>query len=132
MRSPQPSIPKPAKSSAPPESHVRPGYETPAISAGAAAVRLALRPCRKVAWFCYAPLADFYSAVDTSVKVTQKVAVGTTLPTSVELYPLPADLGLKSDYRYGVVGGVAICVGIGFGTISRVTILLPHAARSMI
>jgi hypothetical protein len=29
-------------------------------------------------------------------------------------------------------GGVAICVGIGFGTISRVTILLPHAARSMI
>ena len=26
--------------------------------------RLALRPCRKVAWFCYAPLADFYSAVD--------------------------------------------------------------------
>jgi hypothetical protein len=38
-----------------------------------------------------------------SVKVTQKVAVGTALPTSVELYPLPADLGLKSDYRYGVV-----------------------------
>jgi hypothetical protein len=31
-----------------------------------------------------------------------------------------------------VLGGVAICVGIGFGTISRVTILLPHAARSMI
>ena len=27
-------------------------------------MRLALRPCRKVAWFCYAPLADFYSAVD--------------------------------------------------------------------
>jgi hypothetical protein len=33
--------------------------------AGAAAVRLALRPCRKVAGFCYAPLADFYSAVGT-------------------------------------------------------------------
>jgi hypothetical protein len=33
------------------------------------------------------------------VKVTQKVAGGTVLPTSVELYPLPADLGLKSDYR---------------------------------
>jgi transposase len=47
-----------------PESRVRPGCEILAISAGAAAVRLALRPCRKVAWFCYAPLADFYSAVD--------------------------------------------------------------------
>ena len=30
------------------------------------------------------------------------------------------------------VGGVAICVGIEFGAISRVTILPPHAARSMI
>ena len=29
-------------------------------------------------------------------------------------------------------GGVAICVGIEFGAISRVTILPPHAARSMI
>ena len=28
--------------------------------------------------------------------------------------------------------GVAICVGIEFGAISRVTILPPHAARSMI
>ena len=27
-------------------------------------LHLALRPCRKVAWFCYAPLADFYSAID--------------------------------------------------------------------
>ena len=65
MRSPQPPIPKPAKSSAPPESHVRPGCEILAISAGADAARLALRPCRKAAWFCYAPLAGFYSAVDT-------------------------------------------------------------------
>ena len=45
-----------------------------------------------------------------SVKVTQKVAVGTVLPTSVELYPLPADLGLKSDYRYGVVNEHTVLV----------------------
>jgi Protein of unknown function (DUF1236) len=45
-----------------------------------------------------------------SVKVTQKVAVGTALPTSVELYPLPADLGLKSDYRYGVVNEHTVLV----------------------
>jgi hypothetical protein len=45
-----------------------------------------------------------------SVKVTQKVAVGTTLPASVELYPLPADLGLKSDYRYGVVNEHTVLV----------------------
>jgi hypothetical protein len=61
MRSPQPPIQKPAKSSAPPESHVRPGYETPAISAGAAVAR---RARRKLACFCSAPMAGFYSAVD--------------------------------------------------------------------
>ena len=66
MRPPQPPIPKPAKSSAPPESHVRPGYETPAISAGADVAHRALRPRRKLAWFCSAPMAGFYSAVDTN------------------------------------------------------------------
>jgi hypothetical protein len=45
-----------------------------------------------------------------SVKVTQKVAVGAILPTNVELYPLPADLGLKSDYRYGVVNEHTVLV----------------------
>jgi hypothetical protein len=45
-----------------------------------------------------------------SVKVTEKVAVGTVLPASVELYPLPADLGLKSDYRYGVVNEHTVLV----------------------
>ena len=64
MRPPQPPIPKPAKLPPLPESRIRPGCEILAISAGADAGRLALRPCRKVAWFCYAPLADFYSAVD--------------------------------------------------------------------
>ncbi len=45
-----------------------------------------------------------------SVKVTEKVAVGTVLPTSVELYPLPADLGAKGDYRYGVVNEHTVLV----------------------
>ena len=45
-----------------------------------------------------------------SVKVTEKVAVGTALPTSVELYPLPADLGVKGDYRYGVVNEHTVLV----------------------
>jgi hypothetical protein len=64
MRSPQPPIPKPAKSSQIPESHGRPGYETPAISAGAAVARRARCPRRKLACFCSAPMAGFYSAVD--------------------------------------------------------------------
>jgi hypothetical protein len=41
-----------------------PGYETPAISAGAAVVRRAQCPCRKMACFCSAPTAGIYSAVD--------------------------------------------------------------------
>ena len=45
-----------------------------------------------------------------SVKVTEKVAVGTVLPTSVELYPLPTDLGVKGDYRYGVVNEHTVLV----------------------
>jgi hypothetical protein len=48
MRPPQPPIPKPAKLPPLPESRIRPGCETPAISAGADAARLALSPRRKV------------------------------------------------------------------------------------
>ncbi len=59
MRSPQPPIPKPAKSSQIPESHGRPGYETPAISAGAAVARRARCPRRKLACFCSAQMAGF-------------------------------------------------------------------------
>lgn len=45
-----------------------------------------------------------------SVKVTEKVAVGVTLPARVELYPLPAHLGVKGDYRYGVVNDHIVLV----------------------
>ena len=44
LTKPQSQIPKPAKSSAPHENRSRPGYETPAISAGADAARLARCP----------------------------------------------------------------------------------------
>jgi len=71
MRSPQPPIPKPAKSSAPPESLGRPGYETPAISAGAAVARRARCPRRKLACFCSGPLAGFYFGVDTGREGTR-------------------------------------------------------------
>jgi hypothetical protein len=50
-------IRKPAKPSVLPECRVRPGYETPTISAGGG------RVTSKLAWFCSAPMAWFYSAV---------------------------------------------------------------------
>jgi hypothetical protein len=45
-----------------------------------------------------------------SIRVTEKLAVGTVLPSSVELYPLPANLGVKSDYRYSVVNEHTVLV----------------------
>jgi hypothetical protein len=45
-----------------------------------------------------------------SVKVTEKLAVGNILPTNVELYPLPADIGIKDDYRYSVVNDHTVLV----------------------
>jgi hypothetical protein len=50
-----------------PESHIRPGCETPAIFAGPDAARRALCPCRKLAWFYSAPQAWFYSVIDTAL-----------------------------------------------------------------
>ncbi len=45
-----------------------------------------------------------------SVKVTEKVVVGTVLPTRVELYTLPSDLGVMGDYRYSVVNEHTVLV----------------------
>jgi hypothetical protein len=61
---PDPPIQKPAKSSPLPERRVRPGCETPAISAGADR-RVVFDPRRKPACSSSGPLADVYSAVDT-------------------------------------------------------------------
>ena len=45
-----------------------------------------------------------------SVKVSEKVAVGTILPMTVELHTLPADLAIKGDYRYAVVNDQLVLV----------------------
>jgi hypothetical protein len=45
-----------------------------------------------------------------SVSTTEKLAVGTVLPSAVELYPLPASLGVKSEYRYSVVNEHTVLV----------------------
>jgi hypothetical protein len=45
-----------------------------------------------------------------SVKVSEKVAVGTVLPPTVELHALPADLGVTGDYRYAVVNEQLVLV----------------------
>lgn len=45
-----------------------------------------------------------------SVKVTEKLAVGAILPNNVELYPVPADIGVKGDYRYSVVNDHTVLV----------------------
>ncbi len=38
-----------------------------------------------------------------SVKMTEKLAVGTVLPRHVELHAVPAEIGLAGDVRYSVV-----------------------------
>jgi DNA replication protein DnaC len=86
---PRPPIPKPPKSSAPHENRVLPGYETPAISAGADAARLARCPRRKLAWFCSAPLAGFWSAVDSRPRSTEKAPSGVLPIVPKELLYIP-------------------------------------------
>ena len=45
-----------------------------------------------------------------SVKVTEKVAVGETLPSSVQFYAIPADVGVQTQYRYTVVNDRTVLV----------------------
>ncbi len=45
-----------------------------------------------------------------SVKLTDKLTVGAILPNNVELYPLPADIGVKGDYRYGIVNDHTVLI----------------------
>src|SRR3977135_1519060 len=92
MRSPQPLIPKPAKSSAPPKSRVRPGYETPAISARGGRGTSNSTPSRKLACFCSAPMAGFYSAVDIVLRVKDE------LTTAIDAR-MPGDLARAADDR---------------------------------
>jgi Protein of unknown function (DUF1236) len=45
-----------------------------------------------------------------SVKLTDKLTVGAILPSNVELYPLPADIGVKGDYRYSIVNDHTVLI----------------------
>lgn len=45
-----------------------------------------------------------------SVRVTDEVEVGYRIPTRVRLYPVPASVGLRSDYRYAVVNNRRVLV----------------------
>jgi hypothetical protein len=44
-----------------------------------------------------------------SVKVTEQVSVGSTLPASTEIYSFPADVGV-TNYRYSVVNDRTVIV----------------------
>lgn len=45
-----------------------------------------------------------------SVRIEEDVAVGSTLPGSVTYYEIPADVGVKTTYRYTVVNGRTVLV----------------------
>jgi hypothetical protein len=45
-----------------------------------------------------------------SVRVQDRVVVGEPLPQSVELYPVPADVGVRTEYRYSVVNDRTVLV----------------------
>ena len=55
-----------------------------------------------------------------SVKVTEKVAVGETLPSSVQFYALPADVGVQTQYRYTVVNDRTVLVDPGTRKVIQV------------
>jgi hypothetical protein len=45
-----------------------------------------------------------------SVRVTERVTVGEELPSSVELYSVPTDVGVRTEYRYTVVNDQTVLV----------------------
>jgi hypothetical protein len=48
-----------------------------------------------------------------SVRVQEQVVVGQPLPRTVELYELPPDVGVRTEYRYGVVNNHRVIVEPG-------------------
>jgi hypothetical protein len=56
----------------------------------------------------------------SSVKVTEKVAVGETLPSSVQFYAIPADAGVQTQYRYTVVNDRTVLVDPGTRRVIQV------------
>ena len=45
-----------------------------------------------------------------SVRVTERVVVGEPLPQQVELYAIPADVGVQTQYRYSIVNDQTVLV----------------------
>ncbi|PSC06404.1 hypothetical protein SLNSH_03740 [Alsobacter soli] len=45
-----------------------------------------------------------------SVSYNERVVVGEPLPERVELYPIPADVGVKTTYRYSVINNRTVLV----------------------
>jgi hypothetical protein len=45
-----------------------------------------------------------------SVRVTERVTVGKELPSSVEVYSVPVDAGVRTEYRYTVVNDRTVLV----------------------
>ncbi|WP_460451359.1 DUF1236 domain-containing protein [Alsobacter sp. SYSU BS001988] len=45
-----------------------------------------------------------------SVTYREKVVVGEPLPQTVELYPVPADVGVQTQYRYSVINDRTVLV----------------------
>jgi hypothetical protein len=45
-----------------------------------------------------------------SVRVTERVTVGEELPSSVEVYSVPEDVGVRTEYRYTVVNDQTVLV----------------------
>ena len=55
-----------------------------------------------------------------SVRVQEDVAVGAALPSTVELYPVPADTGVRTQYRYTVVNNRTVLVDPGTRKVIQV------------
>ncbi len=55
-----------------------------------------------------------------SVKVQEDVAVGAALPSSVQLYPVPADTRVRTQYRYTVVNDHTVLVDPGTRKVIQV------------
>jgi phage tail tape-measure protein len=55
-----------------------------------------------------------------SVRVQDRVVVGETLPQQVELYAIPADAGVQTQYRYSVVNDRTVLVDPGTRRIIQV------------
>jgi hypothetical protein len=45
-----------------------------------------------------------------SVRVTEQVTVGEELPSIVRVYSVPADAGVRTEYRYTVVNDQTVLV----------------------